>query len=79
MIGIQKESYPECTFTISRKLAPVLRAQMLAQIRVALLSEDGKRVMAEMLKTFNREQLIPVRQEEYAGLGALLVPVWGFH
>ncbi|MBE0509549.1 MAG: hypothetical protein IBX49_02355 [Gammaproteobacteria bacterium] len=52
---------------------------MLAQIRVALLSEDGKRVMAEMLKTFNREQLIPVRQEEYAGLGALLVPVWGFH
>lgn len=75
VIEIQKESYPERTFTISRKLEPELRAQ----IREALLNEDGKRVMAEMLKTFNREQLIPVRQEEYASLGALLVPVWGFH
>jgi ABC-type phosphate/phosphonate transport system substrate-binding protein len=75
IIEIPQESYPERSFTISRKVDPKLREQ----IREALLSEEGKQAMAEMLKTFNREQLIPVRQEEYAGLGALLVPVWGFH
>lgn len=68
-------AYPERTFSISSRIDPAIREQ----IRQALLSEEGKQAMSEMLRRFNRENLIPTRTEDYNGLGALLLPVWGFH
>lgn len=75
LIETQREAYPERTFTIGRHVDPALREQ----IRQALLSEEGLQAMADLLKTFNRDKLIPAKSSDYEGLGLLLLPVWGFH
>lgn len=75
VIDTQREAYPERTFTISRSVDSAVREQ----IRQALLSEEGKAALAPILETFSRDRLIPADNTDYRGLGALLVPVWGFH
>lgn len=75
LIASPQAAYPERTFTISSRIDPALREQ----IREALLSEEGKQAMVDVLARFNRKNLIPAQSSDYTGLGALLLPVWGFH
>lgn len=66
--------YPERTFSLGKRISPELRAKITA----ALLSPDGLKAAAPILKAFHRTKIIAADPKAYAGLGQLLTPVWGF-
>lgn len=75
LVATPQQAYPNFTFTVSDRVSPELRKQ----ITQALLSAGGQRASAQLLAAFGRDRFVAANAEEYAGLDALLAPVWGFH
>lgn len=74
LVAAPKRGYPERTFSISKEIEAALRSQ----IAEALVSQSGITAGEVLLKRFKRDKFIKADPKEYAGLGALLNPVWGF-
>lgn len=67
-------SFPERTFSISKEVDDAIRQQIVE----VLISEEGSKAGAEVLKRFNKDKFIKSDTKAYQGLGELLSPVWGF-
>ena len=74
LIPVPKHSYPERTFTVSQRVDDQTRDQ----IRDALLSQEGKKVTAALLKRFKKDHFVAAESKDYDTLDELLYPVWGF-
>lgn len=74
LIAKPPQGYPERTFTVGPKINKELRAK----ITKLLLSKEGQKVTAPLLKRFKKKNLIIANPGEYYGLYNLINTVWGF-
>lgn len=75
LIAYPERSYPERTFSVSSRID----AETRENIRKAILSEEGQKVVSPILKRFNKPKMISASPSQYKGLGELLKSIWGFH
>lgn len=74
IIAKPPQGYPERTFTVGPKINTELRTK----ITQLLLSKEGRKVSAPLLKRFKKKNFIIANQGEYIGLSNLINTVWGF-
>ena len=74
LIDLPEKSYPERTVTVSSRIPKETQDKIAA----ALLSPEGQKAAASLLKRFKKDKFIPAQKQDYDGLDKLLKPVWGF-
>jgi len=74
IIAQPKRGYPERTLTVG----PKVDAKLRSQITELLLSPEGQKVTAPLLKRFKKKNLVKANPKEYIGLSNLINTVWGF-
>lgn len=66
--------FPHRALSASSRVDPVT----LDKMRKAMLTEEGIAAGKSVLQRFRSKKFVPANEADYAGLGRLMDPIWGF-